>query len=129
MILRRVSRWAGPLLAAAGLLACGLFGPEQFDSEAAYKQYVAGLHLSGVTAQAATARAEQEGFACRIVDNVISGAPSELVLVCQRRAVKSCAQDQSIVVRLDWIGTPKPALAPGMRVKDVGSALGQKVCE
>jgi hypothetical protein len=126
--LRRIL--AGPaLLLAAGAIACGLFGPKQFESDAEYKHYVAGLHLSGLTAQAAIARAEPEGFKCQITGNVISGSPEELVVVCRRRAVKTCAQDQSIVLRLDWVGTPKPALAPGMRVRDVGSALGQPVCE
>lgn len=119
----------GVLLLATCLFACALFGPEQFDSDAAFKQHVAGLGLSGLTGQAAITRAQDDGFACQTVGNVISGSPEELVIVCRRRAVKSgCKQDQSIVLRLDWVGTPRPALAPGMRVRDVGSALGPKDC-
>jgi hypothetical protein len=115
--------------AAACVLACASFGSKTFESDAAYKKYVASLGLSGLTGQAATARAQAEGFACQTVGNVISGAPEELVLVCRRGVSSgSCQQDQSIVLRLDWVGTPKPSLAPGMRVRDVGSALGQKGC-
>lgn len=105
------------------------FGPEAFASDAAFKQYVTGLHLSGLTGQAAIAKLEGESFQCRTSGNVIQGAPDEIVIVCVRHAVSgTCAQDQQVVLRLDWVGTPRPQLAPGMRVRDVGSAMGQKGC-
>jgi hypothetical protein len=117
------------LVAAFALAACALFGAKPFESDAEYKAYVSGLQLSGVISQAAMTRAEDEGFECRVVDHVIQTAPQELVLVCQRSGASlSCSQSQSIVLRLDWIGTPSPKAAPGMRVGTVGSVLGKKEC-
>jgi hypothetical protein len=102
---------------------------EQFDSDEAYKKYVASLQLSGVTAQAAMARTERDGFACRAVDGVIHDSPREIVVLCQRHAAGfSCKQEQSIVLQLDWIGTPKLEMARGMRVRDVGSVASPKDC-
>ena len=116
-------------LFVACLSACSAFGPEPFASDAEYKKFVTGLGLSGLTGQAAAAKLEDEGFQCQTVGNVIQGAPEELVIVCVRRAAKgSCAQDQQVVLRLDWVGTPRPSLAPGMRVREVGNAMGQQGC-
>jgi hypothetical protein len=117
-------------LVAALLAACASLRTEHFDSDDAYKHYVAGLALSGVTGQAATARAGREGFACHPADGVIRTAPQEIVVVCQRHAADfSCKQDQSIVLQLDWVGTPKPEMAAGMRVRDVGSVATPKACD
>ncbi len=116
-------------LVAVSLSACAAFGPQPFASESSFKQYVTGLALSGLTGQAAVAKLTDAGFQCQTVGNVIQGAPEELVLVCVRHAAKgACQQDQQVVLRLDWVGTPRPSLAPGMRVRDVGSAMGQKGC-
>ena len=124
----RPATWIGVGLAAV-CLSCAAFGPATYESDTAFKQYVTGLHLSGLTGQAAVAKLTDEGFQCQTVSNVIQGSPEELVLVCVRHAAKgSCAQDQQVVLRLDWVGTPRPSLAPGMRVRDVGSAMGQSGC-
>ncbi|MFI5317673.1 MAG: hypothetical protein ACHQ6T_18365 [Myxococcota bacterium] len=102
---------------------------EQFETKADYDRYVAGLHLYGITAQAATAEVSREGFACHPTSNVIQGAPNEVVVVCTRHASSlRCSQEQSIVFRLDWIGEPKPEAAAGMRVNSVGSAAGEQTC-
>jgi len=125
----RDTAWLVPALVAALASACASLRMEQFESDEAYKRYVAGLQFSGVTAQAAMARAEREGFACRAAAGVISDAPQEVVVLCQRHASGlSCKQDQSIVLQLDWVGTPKPENAPGMRIRDVGSVATAKLC-
>lgn len=117
-------------LAAALLSACALSGPQQFESDEAYKRWVASLELYGVTGQAAMARAQREDFTCGAASGVIRDAPAEIVITCQRKAATfSCAQEQAIVLRLDWIGTPKPALALGMRVRDVAGAAGPIACK
>jgi hypothetical protein len=117
------------VLASAAAFACSAFGPQPFASEGEYRRWLGGLQISGVTAQAATTRLRDEGFACRTVSGVIRDAPDELVILCSRRATdRGCAQDQSVVLRLDWVGTMKPEAAPGMRVRDVGPALGKRDC-
>jgi len=117
------------VLLAAFLSACFSMGPKVYDTDDAYRTYVQGLHLSGVTAQAAMAKARSEGYACRTSGGVIKNAPQELVVLCQRGVSNlSCKQDQSIVLQLDWVGTPKPEMAPGMRVRDVGSVATPRDC-
>jgi hypothetical protein len=118
------------LLLASAALACAALQPKPFESDAAFKSYVGGLGLSGVTAQAATARLEREGFACSSSDKVIAGASQEIVFLCQRPAsAGSCSQTQTVVLQLDWVGTPRVELAPGMRIKTVGSVLDSKGCK
>jgi len=125
----RDTAWLATALVGALASACASLRMEQFDSDGAYKRYVARLQLSGATAQAAMARAGRESFACRAAAGVIRDAPQEVVVLCQRHASGlSCKQDQSIVLRLDWVGTPKPENAPGMRVRDVGSVATAKLC-
>lgn len=117
------------VIASAAALACAAFGPKLFDSDAEYKRFVAERQVSGLTAQAAAARLGDEGFACQPVGGVIRDEPEELVMLCTRRASDfDCKQDQSVVLRLDWVGAMKPEMAPGMRVRDVGPALGKKDC-
>jgi len=119
-----------PVAAAAAALFCAVLQPKPFASDAAFKSYVGGLGLSGVTAQAATARLEGEGFHCGPSDKVIAGAPQEIVFLCQRTASEmSCSQSQTVVLQLDWVGTPRVELAPGMRIKSIGSVLDSKGCK
>lgn len=120
---------AAVLVVLSLALACQSLSTPQFNTDDDYGRYVRGLGISGVTAQAATARLEREGYACRTVGNVIQGVPNELVVLCSRRANDgSCHQDQSVVLRLDWVGEPRPEMAPGMRIRDVGPALGKRDC-
>jgi hypothetical protein len=121
------TRALAAVLLATCLAACSSM--EQFATKADYDRYVAGLHLYGITAQAATARVAREGFDCHPTSNVIQGAPNEIVVVCTRHAASfRCSQDQSIVFRLDWIGEPKPEAAAGMRVNSVGSVASDQTC-
>ena len=122
----RTRALALPVLCAA--LACATAQPRPFESESAFKSYVGGLGLSGVTAQNATARLEGEGFTCQPMGNVIAGAAQEIVELCRRQASGSCNQSQTIVMQLDWVGTPRVELAPGMRIKSTGTVLDPKSC-
>jgi hypothetical protein len=117
------------VLCATAWLSCTVLEPKPFGSDAAFQSYVADLGLSGVTAQAATARLDREGFQCAPSDKVIAGAPQEIVFLCRRAASQgSCSQIQSVVMQLDWVGTPRMELAPGMRIKSLGSVLDNKNC-
>jgi len=118
------------LASLAALFLSGCLSSSRYMDEATFKNYVSQLDLSGVTAQAATKRAEGEGFRCNTTGGVIQTAPQELVVVCQRRVSDlGCSQSQSIVLQLDWVGAQKPELAPGMRVKNIGtSAPGNPNC-
>jgi hypothetical protein len=117
------------VLALAAALSCAVMEPKPFPSEVAFKSYVADLGLSGVTAQAATQRLENEGFDCHTSDKVIAGRPQEIVFLCQRAAGSlGCSQNQTVVMQLDWVGTPRVELAPGMRIKSLGSVLDSKGC-
>jgi hypothetical protein len=120
---------ASLLLSAAAALSCSVMQPKPFASDAAFKSYVGELGLSGVTAQAAAARLEREGFSCGTSDKVIASAPQEIVFLCRRTASQgSCSQNQTVVLQLDWVGTPRVELAPGMRIKSLGSVLDSKNC-
>jgi hypothetical protein len=123
----KLSGWVvGPALFLAG---CSPFQASPFDSDAAFKEYVSSLQISGVTGQAAVVRLGREGFECAPTPRVIASAPDEIVILCQRHASGGgCKQDQNVVLQLDWVGTPKPELAPGMRVKSIGTAAGPKSC-
>ncbi|HTO09176.1 MAG TPA: hypothetical protein VMR86_19145 [Myxococcota bacterium] len=114
---------------AAAALSCSAMQPKPYASDSEFKSYIAGLGLAGVTAQAATARLEGEGFACNTSDKVIAGAPQEIVFLCRRTASEvGCSQTQTVVMQLDWVGTPRVELAPGMRIKSLGNVL-DKTCK
>jgi hypothetical protein len=122
-------RSAFAILAVCALAACSAFQPKPFETDEEFKQYVTSLGISGLTAQAASQRIERDGFTCQPSKNVISSAPEEIVMVCSRRAAAlGCTQDQTIVMQLDWVGTQRPTLAPGMRVKSIGTAASKKAC-
>ncbi|HTO55532.1 MAG TPA: hypothetical protein VMR50_19265 [Myxococcota bacterium] len=126
----RFAKLSRRVVGAALLLAgCSPFQASPFDSDAAFKEYVSSLSISGVTGQAAVVRLRREGFECATATGVIASAPGEIVFLCQRAASGGgCKQDQNVVLQLDWVGTPKPELAPGMRVKTIGTAAGPKSC-
>ena len=134
---RGVRMWPMParslstlVLVVATALACRTFQAKPFASDTEFKSYLGDLGLSGVTAQAATQKLEHEGFACHTGDKVIAGAPQEIVFLCQRAASSlGCSQNQTVVMRLDWVGTPRVELAPGMRIKSLGSVLDSKGCK